>query len=406
VAPRAALVGLLSLGLASSFADSGRPEPAEQSRCFYSERAGYMRCLPDFIYFGKGHAGSSTLASWLPKHPQIQWNVKCDRQSLSHETRYFTKLAGRSKTASGIVADRDTFANFFTNRSVSSPTPPSGAPGFVQGCKEPAGLGIPEEHFKATIRAMRAMMPWLKLVVFIREPGELELSKTTAAKLRSWSQPGIVGERECALHRGTRDACEPTSDLSRKVQYLLDTFPEGHVFVGQTEQLALRPLNVLANMETFLGISHANWTKLIGPRPANAHVVSERLLTVELRCAADARHACDVRAFDTLVAERSRELALGNGAWANSSRTGYAPEAREALRYFGGRDALRHSPPLPNAREACKKVVDELCSARPTRPAHPDSPRAVAARVRLRLRLRMRNRTPRRGGPRSARRPG
>merc|ERR1719265_567207 len=131
-----------------------RTGPEVSNPCFVS-KSGKIMCLPHFMYVGLGHAGSTSLGTWLAKHPDIVWNIKSDQSegNQGNETRYWAKSDG---TAEEGPFDREEFADFF-------PVIPLGSTAKI-GAKDPsitaagAALSMP----------MLKMMPWLKIIIFLR----------------------------------------------------------------------------------------------------------------------------------------------------------------------------------------------------------------------------------------------
>merc|ERR1719330_881960 len=134
-------------------------------------REGTRRCLPHFMLFGLGHSGSSTLSQLLQVHPDIHWNVKWHPKSWSHEVRYWQRRRNKKRTKAG-------WGYFFDI------LPPGSQ--IRLGGKSP---GVSIDGGKKVAEKIVRMAPWLKIVMFMREPLEWTTSEfyLSPSQVRKWA---------------------------------------------------------------------------------------------------------------------------------------------------------------------------------------------------------------------------
>lgn len=292
--------------------------------CFVSN-SGKVMCLPHFMYVGLGHAGSTSLGTWLAKHPDVVWNIKADQSegNQGNETRYWAKCDGTAKEG---PFDREEFADFFPVITPGSNT--------KIGAKDPSITAAGE----ALSKPMLDMMPWLKIIVFLREPVEHWISRNyyTQPDVQDWVMDHVAG-REKPFCKDFRFGLNMTS-----MSEFAESFESRNVFVALTEELDTQPEDVLQRLETFLGLSHIDWSPILAE--GREHVNPETFqMTVKQRCAMDLCVRPVVQEMDDFARRY------------NQDSTFYLPEERSHWEEVG---ALHKSPSVDGER--CQTAFEQL----------------------------------------------
>lgn len=293
--------------------------------CFLSKDK-TIKCLPHFMYAGLGHAGSTSLGKWLAQHPDVGFNIKNDPRdpyNIGNETRYWTYANGTQKDG---PFDREDFADFFPVLSPGSHV--------KLGAKDPALASGASQLAKV----MLDMMPWLKIVVFLREPVEHWISRNYMGypEVQSWVEENVANRLQphCKfMHYGV--------SMSTIAEFT-SVFKSENVFVALTEELDTRPEQLLYQLETFLGIRHIDWGPILSS--GREHVTPDPFkMTVKQRCATDLCVRPVVHEMDEFIQTYRKES------------TGYLPEQRS---HWQETDALHKSPFVDSNR--CKLAFEQL----------------------------------------------
>jgi len=279
--------------------------------------------------FGLGHAGSTSLSQLLQVHPDISWNVAWHQNSLSHEVRYWQRRRDRPRS-------RDGWAHYFDI------VPPGSR--LRLGGKTPSVW-----HEGAEVaKKMLAIAPWLKVLMFSREPIEWTTSSLYMSEkdVQQWAKLYTKTlQSDPFAHASARDAkaCLAKMYVPSTFRAFLDAFPRHQVFLAASEELAVDRKAVLHRLEDFLGIRHIDWDEIF-PQGKTMHTIkSTPDMRPDERCLADLCGRGVAQAWEDLFQNYT-----GKGVM-------YLPENRW---YWKERGALRHTP-LVN-KGVCEQVFNDL----------------------------------------------
>lgn len=210
--------------------------------CFINDK-GQRLCLPSFILLGCCHCGSNALYIYLNNHPQIKIFQK--------ETNWFEwpheKVFLKDEYARRLVMGRDGL--------------PAGKITGELGTRYIGNPGAPER--------VKRMLPNVKLLLMLREPGEMCFTATVYANQR-WFQEHVppaqeVGAARCLPEylpdyaeqkaKGLyRNDCELGEYYVEGLKRWLELFPREQLLVFGSEELKADGASVMRRIEDHLGL--------------------------------------------------------------------------------------------------------------------------------------------------------
>ena len=220
---------------------------------------------------------------------------------------------------------------------------------------------MPANEFDVAARAMLEMMPWVRVLVLVREPAEHWLSS-------NYMQPPSVSAwlRRNYVHcKGQPDSCNLNwlPQLSRNLRSLVRMMPRGRVFIDQTESFRVMPVRLLARISDFLGLAPVDWAALLS-NASRSHVSMGAGFTVGHRCALDLCTTARVEEMDTTLRALAPRLAHSlQHPFANGTR--YRPSSRSFWTAQGG---LARSPAVSS--QLCEATLQAQSTPSPRHGEH------------------------------------
>lgn len=195
------------------------------------------RVLPGFLYLGMEHAGSTTLAEELNRHPQLSYGK-------AKEHRYWTKF-GNSTFSSNLEEYQNTFPVACTVSKGFDATPNM----FGLALEHPAhachvwpgeeGLGA-----KAMKTLKQALGNDTQLLVMLRDPVKVMMSR----------QPGKAWELNA------KDAVEFCECFQQGIAAWMTHFPREQFHFMHADELFNKPGRTLNAVFDFLGVSRQDYS--------------------------------------------------------------------------------------------------------------------------------------------------
>ncbi|MBV8690273.1 MAG: sulfotransferase [Actinobacteria bacterium] len=185
--------------------------------------------VPDFVVVGASKAGTTSIYSWLARHPDVAVPYVKDTYFFNHDITPETAAA---------------YGELFV----------SGKPGARTGDVTPSYL----DDLDAP-RRIHAYAPDAKVIVSLREP---------ASRIYSWAQMNVrLGKASDLLDETVRLAREPRFQVAPRIRALLASVPRQQVLALRFDDLAADPAATARQLFEFIGVD----TSIVDVRAEPVH---------------------------------------------------------------------------------------------------------------------------------------